>query len=417
MKRALLLLIPLLLTGLWWSAPWWAARIIEHQLTEQGFSGNRIEIETIGLHRLRIASLNASNQGKGIRISLRDPQADYDIAQLIDRQIERLQIGSLQISLLPTTGTGEGNPAPLLLASPALLFAQLPFAAASIDHIELQRMDAWEHPLLQLAGHVAYRSGALELMLARSTGPNRLQAEAMLDLDGRCHLNLSQGAQELIKSNCSITVNDQLMQMNGSLTADLAGIDNTLGRLAELPPHKLDGNVEIDWQAELPASLDWDHIPQRIKLKASPHIDVALSETDAPFALRAAGAVEIEQGAIGWKLDDGGVLRFGPQLATTLTLDHWAGSWSQSGGPMIEAGSSISLEHGTSGTVTIDALRATLAKAIHIGMNAQQEMALMQPTALRIEHAALQSGESRIDNLNGRIDLAAGSLDQLQGTL
>ena len=210
----------------WLSAPWWLANIARHELENLGFQQVIVDIDDIGLQQSRISRLHLKQQQGGLELDSVNATLSYNIPGLLRQQIDSLSLETIDILLHPTPQVQPESA--LILASPALLFSQIPIGKVNIDHIFLRRLDVNGDMLQELSGQASYRDQVLSLSMSETGNGQGLQAALSLNAQGQCRGNVSRGNLEIVRAECLITEQESLIAMQGSMHANLAALDEIL---------------------------------------------------------------------------------------------------------------------------------------------------------------------------------------------
>jgi len=421
MKRWSLLLLPLLiLIALWLTAPWWLKSVLEDQLADKGFVNITVEISTVSLSSSQLDRLQFERSHGGNRFHLSTITIDYALLELLNGRVDSLDIEALDIAIPPSGEAAESGT--MLLASPALLLAQLPFSQASIRNLSLRRLDAQGNTLLQATGRGDYRDGSLQLSLSQTDSEQGLRAAMMINRHGDCSLQLTRAEARLLDGRCNISESTESISMDGSLHADLDGLDELSKVWVETSTHQLRGSIDIAWQAKAPLHSNSQQLLNQLQLSARASADAVMERAEDPFALQVGGSLEFRDGSGHWRLDDHSQLSLGDKRSASIMVSRGSGQWlpnadNASHVLSIDAGSRFRIEQLPLSTFQIDQLSFELNKPVEISLDRSQSVRLQKPAEMRLSDAVIRQQNRRIAIGEASLELRPGLLNSPAGKL
>ena len=377
-----LLLPGVIVTTVWFSAPWWLARVAEYELTKLGFKHITLAIEHVGLHQSRMSGLHLKQEGGTLEIDAGNATLSYNIPALLRQQIDSLKLETLDVELHPSRQTqGAGG---LILLSPAALFSGIPVSRIDVERITLRRFDADNQTVQELNGKASYADRAFQLNLGESDRQG-LQAILSLSEAGSCGARLSRGDMEIVRAECQLAQQSRTV-LQGRLHADLAALDDLLSVWVAMPEHRLSGTMQLRWTAELPAQVDTGRLREDLRFEASFDVDAGIEAKQQPYHLLLKGKVGYAGGKGTWSIADDSLVRFGDKLRSRLSFAGLSGEGSrgEQWGLSLARGGELLFRDLTSGEVTTPQMHLKLLRPMLLSISEDADLLLSQPAEIEI---------------------------------
>lgn len=267
----LLLLLPILLTGLiWLSLPWSAQYLVERWLTEQGFEAPAFTMRHPSWQRLQIDHLSVSQAGDGrhLQLSADNIELQFDPLNLLRGQLAELRVEQARLQIradhslrgraeqLQQAGTIDLN-----LFHPQQLFHYAPSRRLVIARLELE-YTAPEQPPVTLNGNLDLEPQLLQGRLQVSLDQQPMgYLDLSLDPEYRLDLHLSRSRNTLFRSRLQLTPGPESWQLEADTELQADRLIAALTPLnLPLPPElqPLTGELTLNSRLELPAQLPTD---------------------------------------------------------------------------------------------------------------------------------------------------------------
>jgi hypothetical protein len=411
-----LLLPGVIVTTVWFSAPWWLARVAEYELTKLGFDHITLAIEHVGLHQSRMSGLHLKQEGGTLEIDAGNATLSYNIPALLRRQIDSLKLETLDVELHPSRQTQGASG--LILLSPATLFSAIPVSRIDVERITLRRFDADNQTVQELSGKASYSDRALHLNLGES---DRQGVQAMLSLSeaGSCEARLSRGDTEIVRTECQLTQQKSRTVLQGLLHADLAALDDLLSVWVAMPEHRLSGTMQLTWTAELPAQVDTGRLREDLHFETSFDVDADIEAKPQPYRLLLKGKVGYAGGKATWSIADDSLVRFGEKLRSRLSFAGISGEgslgeqWELS----LAKGGELLFRDLTSGEPTAPQVNLKLLRPLLLSISDDADLLLSQPAEIEIladrggwQNNSLISRDIKLNLKAGKLMSPVGSM-------
>lgn len=404
-----LLLAVLLVAALWMSAPWWLARVAEHELAGLGFDTLAIDIEQIGFGHSRIARLHVKRTDGSLELDAAHAGLSYSMSGLLGLQLDSLRLESLDIAVFPAPANEYNkalNPLP-----PAVMFAAIPVKRIDIERISLRRLDAGQAILQHLIGRAAYADKALQFSLGE-TDAQGLQAELSLHASGSCGGLLSHAGMQIVRMDCLLSQEQSRTVLQGKLQADLGRLDSLLAVWVSMPEHRLTGSMQATWNAELPGGMNAAGMPQW-SLESTFNIDADMGASQ--WSLK--GRVGYAPGKGIWSIADDSLVRFGEGLRSGLSFAGLSGGFSE--------GDALTLSLNKGGVFRLQDLsfgQATLAKVdvrlkSMVPLTFSDDILLSRAVDIDMHMSRMDLGKYSVSSRGIRLHLKAGKLLAPSGSL
>jgi hypothetical protein len=411
-----LLLPGVIVTTVWFSAPWWLARVAEYELTKLGFKHITLAIEHVGLHQSRMSGLHLKQEGGTLEIDAGNATLSYDIPTLLRHQIDSLELETLDVELHPSRQTqGAGG---LILLSPAALFAGIPVGRIDVERIRLRRFDASNQTVQELNGKASYADRALQLNLGES---DRQGLHAMLSLSeaGSCGGRLSRGDMEIVRTECQLTQQKSRTVLQGQLHADLAALDDLLSVWVAMPEHRLNGTMQLTWTGELPAQVDAGRLREDLRFEASFDVDADIEAKPQPYRLLLKGKVGYAGGKGTWSIADDSLVRFGDKLRSRLSFSGLSGegSWGEQWELSLVRGGELLFSDLASGELTAPQMTVKLLRPMSLSISDDADLLLSQPAEIEILADRAGWQKSSLISQGIKLNLKAGKLMSPVGSM
>jgi len=409
------LVIAIITTAAWLSAPWWLARIAEHQLNERGFHEVVISIDDVGLQQTHISRLHVKQQKGALEVDARNIALSYNIRDLLQLQLDSLTLKKLKISIHPTQQTAAE--AGITLASPALVFSQIPARAINIDQITLHRLDNNKQVLQKLTGQASYSEQTIKLTMGESANRQGLQAKLSLDAQGRCSAHIGKGSLQILNAECQLEQQDSLMSIQGQMHTDLAALDEVLIDWIEMPEHRLSGTLQTTWTATFP--INSDQLKQALTFKTYFSLDAKLANNNQPFTVSLNGSVAYKDNKGAWAITDKSWLRFGSRLHSQLLPSGLKGTFSNtevSSFSLAKSGN-VQLQNYHSKDMTIPNLNISLTEPLQLTISDTSGLLLSQPARITVHTDKIRWQEKELQSQAINIKLKVGKLLPPSGSI
>ena len=396
--------------AVWLSTPWWLARIAQCELESLGYSEVTVEIGEIGLRQGHITQLHLRDRRDGLELKADNATLSYNLTDLLRQRLESLNLEALTISMQISRKQGAGT---LVLASPAVLFAQLPVGRMEISRLTLRQLDHRQYLQRKLSGSLHYDEQSAALRLQEERGKAGLQAELMLNRQGDCRARLTQAEKEILRIQCQLQDEAERMAFKGELKADLGELEKLMGDPAE----GLSGELKTTWNAHLPHEVADNQLLEALAAEARFDLAARLN-AHQPLELSLQGTAALEGGQVEWTLADGSELRFGKKLASRLTVSDAAGTIGATDRQLtLASGSKLRLSNYRNGDIAIGRTDLRLAEPLTLSFADPAAIMLSQPASFALGETQVRQKKNRVHLQDAAVVLKPGSLFSPAGNI
>ncbi len=326
-----LLLIALLLSGAWFSAPIWLSKAAEYFLNEQQCSEAVLDIETVGWNSSQIKRLYCKNREGTLEFDLTDAVIHYSVSELLEKRITHIKLDSIAIQLRPSLQSAPKAAVPLL-TTPALILEALPVSSFEISNISLQRQNSDGEILQQLSGKASYSDQGLSLELHEDSYLQGLRVSVDLDKKNGIRTTIQQGEISIIKADSTMHKTADGISIEGIADIELAPFSKALKPWLDMPDMQLKGRLHSIWQVSLPLQSN-QPLLQQLNISSTINLDFALSRphlgrSQSPSQGHVNLGLTYKQGLGTWLIDEQSLLSFGDKQKSTVDISKLSGSFS-----------------------------------------------------------------------------------------
>ncbi len=320
-----LLLIVLLLSGTWLTAPLWLSKTVEYILTDQQCSEAVVDLESVGWNSSQINRLYCKDRQGSLEIDLTDAVVHYRFSELLEKRIGHIKLDSIAIQLRPSLeSTSKAAP---LLTTPALILEALPLSSFEIKHISLQRQNQSREILQELSGKARYSAQGLSLELHEESYLQGLQVSVDLDKKNGIRTTIQQGDRSILKADSTMHKTADGILIKGIADIELAPLSAALKPWLKLPDQQLKGRLHSAWQVSLPVQSN-KPLMQQLDVSSTFTLDFSLNRPDlGPSQGHVNLGLTYKQGLGRWTIAEQSLLSFGDKQKTTVDISKLSGSF------------------------------------------------------------------------------------------
>ncbi len=284
--------VPLLSAILWLpvAVPWWASRVLAHELAEQNIHLQRIEWERIGYLDTRIRLLEIHQASTGISLRAHGLLLRYTPSSLWRGALSRWHVDIDELRLrLPPSSKATG----ITLLSPLAVFSWSPLASLRIDAFRVLRSD---HPTRTWRGRMHLTQNRLRLQAKAGS-----HGQAWLDVrrNGQWQGTLTLDSKHILRLQGEL----REKQNQWSLRANVSGDIDTQGDgFVDWP---VSGKMSTNLFARFPTGHfdHWQTLASHMELHIDARFEGKAQVRDIRLSGKARGEFDMNRGKAHWRID------------------------------------------------------------------------------------------------------------------
>jgi len=410
-RFSLLLATLLLLPAVWFSAPLWLSKVAEEILVQQQCSEVVVDIDGVGWTQSHINRLYCKDQKGSFEMDLTDAEISYTFAGLMEKQIEHLSLGRVELKVRSSSeAKAEFIPA---LTTPALLLESLPLSSFNVRNIHLQRQNQQGEVTQELMGYATYSDQGLSVELKEESYLNGVQLKLEMNRANGVSAWLSQGEASILQVVSTMRNTADGLSVDGEIDIELAPLSVVLKPWLNMSESSLEGLLHGSWQLSLPVRGS-KSLLQQLNLRAALDLDFALHRPDSGASR---GKVNLnlafKQGLGSWDIIDGSQLTFGDKEEMSAGLSDLSGTFTlaESGWSVaIAEKSKLQLKNVHFNNIGISYAQVSFIKPLEVARALNATVTIAQEAAVEVLAPKIEGLGVNLISQNIRVVIKPGSL-------
>jgi len=405
-------LVVLLLVSLaWFTAPLWLSKGAEYLLAGQFCSNAVVDVDEVGWNSSHIKRLYCKDQKNTFEVDLLDVAFSYNLSGLMKQRLEHISLESVVIQM--RAASEPKSDIPPIFTTPALLLEALPVASFQIHHIDLQRQNAEGAVQQELKGHATYADQSLSLVLREEAYLKGVRLKLEADKKNGVSATLYRGKTSILSIASTVHQTGDAFSIDGTTNIELGLLAQVLKPWLNMSGWKLGGNIRGTWRVLLPAQRDKSWL-QQLEMSAALKLDAALNR---PGSGAGSGKLNLklkyQQGLAAWEVVKGSQVKFGAKRKMVIHVSTLSGTLARTDsgwrGSVAEH-SALQVNHIMIDNVPVSSVRVRTSTPVDMAISPKGSVNLVKSATVTATLPALQWQGNSMASQHLKLKMLPGSM-------